>query len=159
MNDIPMNAGKPVNQKRRTLLQGAAIVGAAGFAPAALSKAPASNSEPNLSGKLICKLSDPVKTLILRNHSNQTMLVNQIVNGAFMFDGGILDCNAACVTKPISIQPNQEIEVRFKKRQQFSLTHSVSEYNRIQTRVTRLNDGTRVIPFSATMYRNVASII
>lgn len=159
MNDVRTNNNQPINQKRRNLLQGAALVGATSFVPTVFGNALSNSSEPALSGKLICNISNPVKTLTLRNHSNQTMVVNQVLHGAFMFDGSVVDCNAACLSKVITIPPNQEIQVQFNKRQQFSLTHKITEFNRIQSRVTRLSDGTRVIPFSATLHGNVASIV
>jgi hypothetical protein len=158
MNDVQTHT-QSVNQTRRKLLLGAAGLGAASFAPTALSSALSSRSESALSGELICNIADPVKTLVLRNHSTQAMHVDKVTHGAFMFDGSVVDCNAACLKKTIMIQPNQEVRVEFNISEQRSLSHKIDEYNRIQSRVTRLRDGTRVIPFSATIRDNVASIV
>lgn len=157
MNDELSN--QAIDQKRRHLLQGAALAAAAGFAPGAFSKTLSSSSDPVLSGELICSISNPVKTLVLRNHSDKALVVNKIEHGAFMYDGGIVDCNAACLSDTITIQPNAEKKIQFRKQQQSSLTRKVEEFNRIQSRVTRLADGTRVIPFSATLNANVATIV
>jgi len=147
-----------VNQQRRNLLQGAVCVGAASFAPAVFSKALSVQISPELSGKLICNISNPVKTLVLHNHSNKTMVIEHVLEGALMFDGSIVDCNTACLTNAITIPANQEVQVQFDRREQSLLTR-VDEFRRIQSRVTRLRDGTRVIPFTAAVNGNVATVI
>lgn len=159
MNDEHIQRNKPLNLPRRKLLQGAACVGIAGFAPAVFGKAASNNSELALSGKLISKIAHPVKTLILRNHSDTTMVIDHLSQGAFMFDGGIVDCNVACLNKSIEIPANQEIVIQFDRRLQNCLTHKVEEFSRIQSRVTRLSDGTRVVPFSGTLNRGVATLV
>ncbi len=148
-----------VNVQRRTLLQGAVCVGAAGFAPALFGKALLSQSTTELSGKLVCNIADPVKTLVLRNHSDQTITIKQVSQGALMFDGSIVDCNTACLTQSITIPANQEVQIQFDRRQQSTLLTKVEEYRRIQSRVIRLSDGTRVIPFTAAVHGNVATVV
>jgi len=76
-----------------------------------------------------------------------------------MFDGSVVDCNAACLSNSITIPPNQEVQVQFDKRKQFTLSRKIDEYNRIQSRVARLADGTRVIPFTANVSGKVATIV
>lgn len=163
MKSERVHSNQPVNQQRRRLLQGAACIGAAGigaagFAPAALGESISSGSAPVLAGELICNIANPVKTLVLRNNSDQTMAVNRLEQGAFMFDGSIVDCNTACQAKPVSIPAHGEIRVQFDRRQQASLTH-IDEFQRVQSRVARLGDGTRVIPFVATLHGGVATIV
>jgi len=158
MNDEQIRHNNPLNQPRRKLLLGAACVGVAGFAPAIFGKTLSNNTELALSGKLISKIADPVKTLILRNHSDKTMVIDQLSRSAFMFDGAIVDCNVACLNKSIKIPANQEILIQFDRRLQNCLTHKVEEFQRIQPRVTRLNDGTRVVPFSGTLNAGVATL-
>jgi len=158
MSNKVNHTNQTINKERRSLLQGAALVGAAGFAPAVFGKTVMGSSEPELSGQLICKIFDPVKTLVLRNNSEQTMVIDQVSQGALMFDGSIVDCNGACQDQSITIAPHQEVHVKFKKRQQLSPSHNIAEIQRIQSRVTRLHDGTRVIPFTATLKGKVATI-
>jgi len=150
---------QPENQQRRILLQGAVCVGAASFAPALFGKDLASQSTPQLSGKLVCNISNPVKTLVLRNHTDQTMVIEHLLQSALMFDGSIVDCNTACLNNSITIPAKQEVQVQFDRREQSTLLTKVEEYRRIQSRVTRLEDGTRVIPFTATMYGNIAMVV
>lgn len=159
MNYEQMHFSKPVNQQRRKLLQGVAGVTTAAIAPAVFGKALSSSSESALSGKLVCNISDPVKTLVLRNHSDQAIVLDQLSQGALMFDGTVVDCNAACMTKSVTIPANQEVQVQFDKRQQFASNHKVDDFRRMQSRVTRLSDGTRVIPFTATVRGGVATLI
>lgn len=158
MTDNKINMRNAINSDRRKLLQGAACVGVASFAPAVFATSLSNDTTANISGKLICKIYSPTKTLMLRNHSNQTIVIDRLSQGAFMYDGNIVDCNAACVSSPITIPPNQEIEVKFDKQQQFAQTHRIEELRRVQARVTRLHDGTRVIPFTAQLRNNVAVI-
>jgi len=99
MNDELTYRDKPMNKQRRSLLQGAMCVGAASFAPGVFGKALTGNSDPSLSGKLVCSISDPVKTLVLRNHCDKSIVISQLSKGAFMFDGSIVDCNAAQIRK------------------------------------------------------------
>ncbi len=147
-----------VNRRRRKFLQSAACVGTASVAPGVFGSALLTNSETALSGELVCSIWNPVKTLVLYNHSAEAIVIEQVRHGALMFDGSIVDCNSACATKPITIPAHQKVQIRFDKRQQSTLT-GIEEINRIQPRVTRLNDGTRVVPFEATVHRNVATLI
>lgn len=150
---------QPVNQQRRNLLQGAVCVGAASFAPAVFSNSLSVRSNPELSGKLVCSIGNPVKTLILENHSNKTIVIEHVLKGALMFDGSIVDCNTACLTNAITIPASQQVQVQFDRREQSTLLTRVDEFRRIQSRVTRLGDGTRVIPFTAIVNGNVATMI
>ena len=158
MKNERIQVSQPENQQRRRLLQGAACIGVAGFAPAAVGKVGSADSTPALTGELICNISNPVKTLVLRNNSGKTIVVDQMAQGAFMFDGSIVDCNTACQSKSITVRANQEIQIQFDKRQQAALTH-IDEFQRVQSRVARRGDGTRVIPFVATLNGKVATIV
>lgn len=167
MKNEKINNLQPVNRQRRKLLQGAAFIGAAGVAPAAagldftgngISIDSAPSTSLSLSGELICNIANPVKTLVLRNNSSRTMVIDHLEQSAFMFDGSIVDCNTACQAKPITIPAFQEVRVQFDRRQQAALTH-VDEFQRVQSRVARRTDGTRVIPFSATLHGGVATVV
>jgi len=160
-NDVKQN--KPtVNKNRRTLLQGAACVGVASFAPAVLAntitKKTISSPELALSGELVCSISNPVKTLVLRNNTDQAVTIDRLSQSALMFDGSIVDCNTAFLDQDLTIPANQEIQLQFDKRQQSALTH-IDNFQRIQSRVTRRHDGTRVIPFKATLRGRVATLV
>ena len=158
MNYDLKNHNEPVNTERRKILQGAVCAGVASFAPAVIAQSTTDFADTTITGKLICSISNPIKTLVLHNPTSKTITVDKVSQGAFMFDGSILDCNAACVNNAITIGPNQEVQVRFDKAAQISLSHNISDYRRIQSRVKRLNDGTRVIPFTATFSKNIATI-
>jgi hypothetical protein len=158
MNYEKYQPSQSVNKQRRQLLQGVCTVAAVTAAPVVLSKPLLGGSSAKLTGELICSISNPIKTLVLRNHSDQTMVIDQLAQGAFMYDGNVVDCNAACLSKSITIKSNQEVKLRFDSRQQAALEHAIHDYRRIQARVTRLNDGTRVIPFAATLSGNIATI-
>jgi len=158
MTDELCNDNKPANTGRRKLLQGATCVGAASFAPSVFGNVLSTDSEPVLTGKLICSISNPIKTLVLHNHSDKTMVIKKLSRSAFMFDGNIIDCNTACLSSALTIPPNQEMQVQFDRRKQFVFTHRAEDYRRIQYRVARLNDGTRIIPFTAKLQGNIATV-
>ena len=148
-----------INRTRRKLLQGTALVGAATVTPSVLGKTVSNRSAPTVTGKLICKIYDPMKTLVLHNHSDKAVVISHLSQSAFMFDGSVVDCNTACLSHSIALPANQEVQIQFDKRKQVLLTHGVEEYRRIQSRVTRLHDGTRVIPFVANIEGSVATLI
>jgi len=112
-----------------------------------------------VSGRLVSNIADPVKTLFLSNHSDKAIVIEHVSQGAFMFDGEIVDCNAACVGNTLTIPANQEVEVKFERRKQFNQLTKAEDFRRFQSRVTRLHDGTRVIPFTAKVRGKVASIV
>ena len=158
MKTLNTSGHEAINVNRRKLLIGAAAASAVSFAPAALSSTLTAGATPELTGKLICNISNPMKTLVLSNNTDKTIHLDQVSQGAFMFDGTIVDCNAACLGTPITIPPKQDIQIQFEKRQQFSLTTKIRDHKRIQSKVIRLSDGTRIIPFSATVSGNIATV-
>jgi len=140
MSNDQLHRDTPANLARRKLLQGVAVVGVASFAPAVIGKTFSNNSESVISGELISNIANPVKTLILRNQSNTSVTVSELTQGAFMFDGSIVDCNTACQVQPIVIPPNQEIRIKFDKRKQSVLTHRADEFRRVTSNETYLNE-------------------
>lgn len=158
MSDRTLHVNPPTNLQRRKALQGAAAI-IAGSVPVVSAGISANGDVANLSGKLVCNISDTVKTLVLRNDSDQTVVVDHFSNSALMFDGGIVDCNNAFIDQTVAIPPNQEVGIRFAKRHPRALVHRVEDYQRVQSRVTRLSDGTRVIPFTATVHRSSAKFV
>lgn len=158
MNDKLMHQNDQLDSDRRKLLQGAVCVGAASFAPSVFANGLPTQAESALHGKLICSISNPIKTLVLHNPSDKPVVIEQLSKAAFMFDGSIVDCNTACASRAITIEPNQEVQVQFDRRKQIVTAQGADEFQRIQSKVTRLNDGTRVIPFSATLQDGVATI-
>ncbi len=159
MNDSTLNTQRMANAQRRKLLQGAAAALVASAAPVVSAAFAENSSNPALSGRLVCDIADPMKTLILRNHTNSSIVLEHLSDSALMFDGSIVDCNNAFFDQTVNIPANQEISLRFPKRHPKSIAHAVENYQRVQSRVQRLSDGTRVIPFTATVKGSVASFV
>jgi len=159
MTNEQTQVDETVNFKRRTLLQCAVAGAAVSLTPTVFAGALSSELQESLTGKLVCYSGSPVKTLILKNSSTEVIAIDQISQGAFMFDGSIVDCQTACQSQPISIRPNQEIEIQFDKRLQVTQQYKADEFRRVQSRVTRRSDGTREIPFSATVKDGIATIV
>jgi len=111
----------------------------------------------------VCKVERRVINQQVSNDENYckavSVVIDQLSKSALMFDGHIVDCNTACLTQSITIPANQEVQIQFDKRQQISSAHRVEDYRRIQSRVTRLSDGTRVIPFAIELNENVATFV
>lgn len=141
----------PENPQRRKAIQSVAAACVVVAAPALSADALSSNKVSNLSGKLVCNISNPVKTLLIRNHSDKTVVLDHMSNGALMFDGSIVDCNNAFLDQAVSIPANDEVVIRFSKVHKRATAYSMKDIQRIQSRVERLADGTRVIPFSAEL--------
>lgn len=159
MIDRTRHIKTPANRQRRKMLQGAAAVIVAGVAPTVAANRLGESAVPSLTGELVCNIADPIKTLVLRNHSDKALVVDQLSKSALMFDGSIVDCNNAFFAKPVSIPANQSVEIRFAKRHPRAVVHGIEDYQRVQSRVTRLSDGTRVIPFTATVRGSSATFV
>jgi hypothetical protein len=150
---------QPDNLKRRRFLQCVPAVTAIGIAPTIVLSG---NTTAEVSGIVVSKIDNLLKTLVLRNHSSQPVTVSKFSNGSLMFDGEVFDCNGACLERPVSLAPGDKTLLQFDKRRLFSRALDRSALNglpvNVQSRVTRLSEGTRVIPFSATVRGDVATL-
>jgi len=159
MTDRTSNVKTTTNLQRRKVLQGGAAVMVAGVAPALSAGMPSEAVHPKLTGKLICNIADPIKTLVIHNPTDNPVEIAQLANSALMFDGSIVDCNNALVIRNVTVPAKEEVSIRFPQRHPQALKHDVQDYQRVQSRVTRLSDGTRVIPFETTVRDRVATFV
>ncbi len=147
-----------VSPQRRRVLQGLGAVTAASIATPVLSSDAQRQARITLSGIAISKLDSPVKSLILRNHSKQQLVISHFSNGALMFDGEILDCGGVCVEKSLTIPAGEETEIRFDKRKLFNSSKTSETIINVIADVQRLNDGTRVVPFHGVVEKGVVTL-
>ena len=159
---------------RRQLLTGITAVAAASVAapvlasPISLSLNLSSVGEANhpaskntaqfVTGKLVSKVDTSVQSLILRNDNAQSVVINEFVRSVLMVDGGVIDCNAACNSGPITLAAHQEILLQFDRSLQDQSSESIGAYQNTQSVVRRLSEGTRVIPFVAVVSNGRATV-
>ncbi len=152
---------KPINPKRRRLLQGAAVFAVGGVIGPAVAGTgiclPVENAAV-VSGKVVSKVDEPVKSMLLHNHSAQTVEIERFANGGVMFDGETVDCNGACVDQRLTLAPGEEKLIQFDKRALFSRSDRAGTALNMQSEVTRLHEGTRVVPFTAVVSNGVATL-
>lgn len=136
---------KPINLKRRKVMQG---VGAAVAATAALPTFAFNQNDVSvlgLSGRVISKVGSPVKTLILRNESSETIHIKQFINGGLVFDDEVLDCNGICIDQTVALSSGKERLFQFDTRRSMDGNSSQIDSLYVQPYVNRLSAGTRVV--------------
>jgi len=144
------------NKARRQVLTAMAGATAASLATPVLSAALPS-TRGSLTGQVVSTIYEPHKLLSLTNSSNKPIVIEQFEAKALMFDGEMVNCNAACVGKSITVPANSEIHVHFDKRKLSDRERAASGYLNVQSRVRRLSQGTRVIPVQLDVVDGLAS--
>jgi hypothetical protein len=160
MND---SSKRPMSISRRRLLQSAAGVAAAGVVAPVLgnslmNETGLSNTGTEITGRLVSKIGSRTKSLLLKNNTSETISFDQFEQSAFMFDGELIDCNAACISEPISVSAHQEVVIQFDSHQAPAMKSPVGNIIRAQSSVQRLSEGTRVIPFNASITKGRAAL-
>lgn len=150
-----------VNFRRRKIIQGMGTVVAVTIAAPAFSS-PLGKKDSGLaklSGRVISQVGAPVKTLILRNDSDEVVTIDHFVNGGLMFDGEILDCSGACIDAPVALSSKKEMLVQFDKRHLFKHDSRAKAYLNVQSSIQRMSAGTRVIEISGTVTNRVVTLV
>jgi len=146
------------SRERRQVLTGIAGVAAAGVASPVLSGALTSKGG-TLTGEVVSAIYDPNKLLTLRNSSNQPIVIDQFERKAMMFDGEVVDCNAACLGDSIVVPANGEVNISFDKRKLHGTDQMAVDYHRVQARVQRSPTGTRTIPLELDVTNGRAKLV
>jgi len=146
------------SKQRRQVLTGIAGVAAAGVAAPALSGLSPS-ADGVLRGVVVSSIYEPKKLLTLTNSTNKPIVIDQFERKAMMFDGEVVDCNAACLTDSIVVPANSEVNISFDKRKLFGTDRMATDYHRVQDRVQRLSEGTRVIPVQLDVANGMAKLV
>jgi len=117
----------------------------------------------SINATLVSIPGTPNETLLLKNITNKTLTINQLQHAVVTFDGESIDCGAVCDTGSIVIPANADVMVHFSS---LSLEHqptisgngSAKPLN-VQALVSRLPEGTRVIPLQASIQGTTAKLI
>ncbi len=144
------------DKQRRQVLTAMAGAAAASIASPVLSGT-MSSSGGSLTGVVVSTIYEPHKLMSLRNSSDKPIVIDQFERTALMFDGEMVNCNAACQGKSIVVPANSEIHVHFDKRKLHKTERAASNYLNVQPRVQRLSQGTRVIPIQLDVVDGLAS--
>jgi len=155
-----------VNLQRRTLMQGVGAAAAVAIAGPALSGsseelnlAETGMASAELSGRVISQVGVPVKTLILRNESDESVNIEHFVNGGLMFDGEVLDCNGACMNTPVTLSSKKEMLVQFDKRYLYNHDARAKAHLNVQSNVQRMSAGTRVVEISGSVSNGIVTLV
>ncbi len=99
------------------------------------------------------------ETLLLKNVTDKPITIDRLEQAIVTFDGETMDCGAVCNSASIVIPTDKDIMVHFSSS---SIQHQSSLSTKaldVQAVVSRLPEGTRVIPLSATMQGTTATLI
>ncbi len=148
-----------VNKQRRRLVQGVGVAAAATVVGPAISKTinDASGSG-DITGKLVSKLGDPVKSVILRNNTPNAITVNHFHNGSVVFDGEFVDCNGLCDNSSVTLSSGEEKIFQFDKRELFNSQSRSESWVNLQSNVKRMSEGTRVVDISGDVKNGVVTL-
>ncbi|MBX2837936.1 MAG: hypothetical protein KTR35_13850 [Gammaproteobacteria bacterium] len=98
------------------------------------------------------------ETLILRNLTDEPLAISQFKEAHLKFDGEIVDCSAVCKNETLVIPANDDIMVHFKS-DSTSRPNTMAKHLDVQAVVSRLPEGTRVVPFRAYMHQSAATVV
>jgi hypothetical protein len=99
------------------------------------------------------------ETLILRNLTNEPLTISQFKEASLMFDGEVIDCSAVCENETIVIPANDDIMVHFDSGLDIKKPTTGAKHLDVQAVVSRLPEGTRVVPFRAYMHQSAAMVV
>ena len=147
-----------VNKHRRRVLQGVGAVAATMAIPAIASASKAATGTAEISGMIISKLEHPVKTMLVKNHSQQAVNIERFNKGGLVFDGELFDCNGACLDQSITLAPGEQKVLQFDTRR-LPAEHSDNlNLQNVQSRVVRLPQGTRIVAINGSIHNGVATL-
>lgn len=155
---------KVLNKQRRQILQAVGATAAIATCPPVLAGVSAIGSSSDtvkslkISGTVVSKVNDPIKTLVLKNHSDQFVTISSFDNGGLLFDSELVDCNSACIGKPLLLRAGEEKLIQFDFRKKSTASSNNLAWINMQSKVTRLHEGTRVVPIAGTITSGVATI-
>lgn len=96
------------------------------------------------------------ETLLLKNLTNKPLTVDRFEQAIVTFDGETMDCGMVCEDVSIVIPANKDVMMHFSSLPiQHQSKHSINALD-VQAVVSRLPEGTRVIPLTATMQGTTA---
>jgi len=147
-----------VNKQRRRVMQGMGAAAMATVAAPAISSVTGFSDAGAVSGKIVSKLGDPVKSVVIRNNTLKPMTISHFDNGSVVFDGEFVDCNGLCDTTSVTLASGEEKLFQFDKRETFNSRSRAESWVNLQSSVTRLSEGTRVLDFSGDVKQGVVTL-
>lgn len=154
-NQISKNS---VNMQRRRVMQGVGAAAVATVAAPVIGGTVGSFESGDVTGKIVSKLGDPVKSVIVRNNTAKPMTISYFDNGSVIFDGEFVDCNGLCKDSSVTLASGEEKLFQFDKREMFTSNSKAKSWVNLQSSVNRLSEGTRVLDFSGDVKRGVVTL-
>ncbi len=99
------------------------------------------------------------ETLLLKNLTNKPLTVDQIQHAIITFDGETMDCGAVCHDTSITIPAKMDVMLHFNSLPAQGRHIASANSLNVQADVSRLPEGTRVIPLKATMQGSTATLL
>jgi len=113
---------------------------------------------PQIDGMLVSIPNVHGETLILNNPTDKPIKIVHFHASNIAFDGEIVDCNEACSSSSITIPARDKVLIQFKPK----FKKLASSYQGISLDLDdgmyRLPAGTRVVPLSASIRGNAATL-
>ncbi|MEE9333964.1 MAG: hypothetical protein V3U65_07715 [Granulosicoccaceae bacterium] len=99
------------------------------------------------------------ETLLLKNLTDKPLTVDRFEHALITFDGEAIDCGVVCDNAVIIIPANKHVMVHFSSLPiELQSTAANNAFN-VQAVVTRLPEGTRVIPLNASVEGTTATLL
>jgi len=147
-----------VNVQRRRVMQGVGAAAVASVAAPVIGSTATFSNTGDVTGKIVSKLGDPIKSVVVRNNTHKSMTINYFDNGSVMFDGDFVDCNGVCEDNTVTLASGEEKLFQFDKRQMFNSKSRAKSWVNLQSSVSRLSEGTRVLDFSGDIKQGVVTL-
>lgn len=147
-----------VNKQRRRVLQGVGAAAVASVAGPVFSEATNDVGVSDITGTLVSKIDDPVKSVILRNNTPHAVTISRFDNGSVMFDGEFVDCNGLCKDSSVTLASGDEKLFQFDKRELFNSDSRAKSWVNLQSHVTRMSEGTRVVDIAGDVKNGAVTL-
>jgi len=147
-----------VNLQRRRVMQGVSAAAVASVAAPVLGSTAVFSDTAGVTGTIVSKLGDPIKSIKVRNNTSKPLAINHFDNGSVMFDGDFVDCNGVCEDHTVTLASGEEKWFLFDRREMFNSNSRAKSWINLQSSVSRLSEGTRVIDFSGDVKQGVVTL-
>lgn len=146
-----------VNIHRRRVMQGVGAAAVATVAGPVISQTSSTFVTGDITGKIVSKLDNPVKSVILKNNTPNAVTISHFDNGSVIFDGEFVDCNGLCENGSVTLASGDEKLFQFDKREFFKSNSRAKSWVNLQANVTRMSEGTRVVDIAGKVKNGVVT--
>ena len=120
---------------------------------------PSSGGQVDINATLISIPGTTNETLLLKNLTDKPLIVDRFQHAIVAFDGETIDCGAVCNNASITIPAKKDVMAHFSSFPVQGQPKAPSNSLNVQAVVSRLPEGTRVIPIQVTMQGTTAILL